>query len=76
MEFALMPIELKKMVVSYLDTESTKSIALTSNEMKELAYEKLWSKPRFTYPLKDIGFLHKISHLPFQRFPPMNKKSL
>ena len=49
MDFSLIPIELKTMIISYMDTESTKNIALTSNSMKELAYEKLWAKPRFKY---------------------------
>ena len=65
MDFNLMPIELKKMIVSYLDTKSCRNIALTSNEMKRLAYEKIWSKPKF-YKTKDIDFLGNISHLPIR----------
>uniref|UniRef100_A0A7M5X9I4 F-box domain-containing protein n=1 Tax=Clytia hemisphaerica TaxID=252671 RepID=A0A7M5X9I4_9CNID len=66
MDFSLIPVELKKMIISYLDTESTKNIALTSKELKQIAYEKLWSNPTFTHPEKDIDFLLKISHLPIR----------
>ena len=65
MDFRLMPIELKKMIVSYMDNESTKNVALTSKEMKEIAYEKLWAKPKFK-GIKDIGFLLRISDLPIR----------
>ena len=60
-----MPMELQKMIISHLDNGSTKNVALTSKKMKMLAYEKLWSKPRFD-ELKDIDFLYNISHLPIQ----------
>ena len=63
MDFDLMPIELKKIIISYMDIESTKNIALSSKEIKDLAYEKLWFKPRFK-GTKDLDFLLKILHLP------------
>ena len=66
-----MPIELKKMIVSFLDNEATKHIALTSKEMS-LAYEKLWSKPRFKYPKRDIKFLNNISRLPIRELNVMD----
>ena len=49
MDFNLIPIEIKKMIVTHSDSESLKDLALTSKEMRDLAYEKLWSKPRFSW---------------------------
>ena len=55
MDFKCLPIELKKMIISYLDTKSLKKTALVSKELKFLSFNKLWSKPRFTKK-QDIYF--------------------
>ena len=49
-----------------MDIESTKNIALTSREMKILAYEKLWSRPKFKGFRKSSDFLKGLLHLPIR----------
>ena len=60
----LLPNELLKMVVSYLDLKSAQNFSVTSRKMNRLTLWKLWSKPR--YNRKDMKFLHKISHFPIR----------
>ena len=64
MDFNLLPIELKKIIVTHLDLESLKNISQTSKELRDIAYEKLWLKPRFSWWNADTDFVDKISHFP------------
>ena len=63
-----LPDELVKMLITYLDIEAVKNLALTSKKMHTFTTERLWSKLHY-FTIKFRGsadFLEKISHLPIQ----------
>ena len=65
MDFNVLPNELLKMIISYLDKKDAKYLACASKRMHELTMERIWSKPIFRES-KDLHFLKKISHFPIE----------
>ena len=65
MDLNLLPNELLKMVISYLDKKDAKNLAFVSKRMHELTLEKIWSKPIYQKS-KSLCFLRKISHFPIE----------
>ena len=59
----LLPNELFKMIISYLDVQTAQNVSLTSKKMYWISQSRLWSKPRYHKP-KNIDFLHTISKFP------------
>ena len=66
MDFNLLPNEILKTIIMFLDKKDAKNVALASRRLYNLAATRLWSKTR--YPnikgRKSIEFLRNISHLP------------
>uniref|UniRef100_A0A7M5V8S1 F-box domain-containing protein n=1 Tax=Clytia hemisphaerica TaxID=252671 RepID=A0A7M5V8S1_9CNID len=64
MDFDLLPNELLRTVISYLDIKSAKQMSLVSKRMYSFALQRIWLKPRYSWPAKEIDFLEKISQFP------------
>uniref|UniRef100_A0A7M5VDP0 F-box domain-containing protein n=1 Tax=Clytia hemisphaerica TaxID=252671 RepID=A0A7M5VDP0_9CNID len=65
MDFDLLPNELLRTVISYLDIKSAKQMSLVSKRMYSFALQRIWLKPRYSKP-KDIDFLQKLSKFPIR----------
>ncbi|XP_066932067.1 uncharacterized protein [Clytia hemisphaerica] len=66
MSLNVLPTELLKMVISYLGKRDAKSLAVASRKMREIALEKIWSKPIYQKS-KGLRFLKMISRFPIDQ---------
>ena len=62
-DFTSLPKELIQMIISFLDIEDAKNMALTSKGLHSLTLQRLWRYPCYS-ELKDLYFLEKISQFP------------
>uniref|UniRef100_A0A7M5TV43 F-box domain-containing protein n=1 Tax=Clytia hemisphaerica TaxID=252671 RepID=A0A7M5TV43_9CNID len=64
-DFNILPNELLKMVISYLDKKDAKNFARVSKRMQKLTLDRLWSKPIYLRS-KSLKFLKRISRFPIK----------